>query len=50
VLAVHRIIKAVLDDVDRSCDSQTRSIAIDLDPAYPQGLRWARMLGFEVNP
>lgn len=46
VLAVHRMVKAVLADIE----PDTGAIAIDLDPAYPQGLRWARMLGFEVNP
>lgn len=50
VLAVHRMVKAVLADLASDADTDTGAIVIDLDPAYPQGLRWARMLGFEVNP
>ena len=43
VLAVHRMIKAVLADIG----SDTNAITVDLAADFPSGRRWARMLGFE---
>lgn len=41
VLAVHRTVKAVLDEGG--------GIEVDVDPDYGPGVRWAELLGFEVN-
>jgi len=43
VLAVHRMVKAVLADIE----PDTGAVVVDLASDFPQGQRWARMLGFK---